>query len=146
MATNTSLTFLMQKGTGNAYTKLVDIKSYPNFGGERESLETTTLSDIARTYIPGIIQSSDGALAFPANYVKADYDTLHALEVAGTEVDLQIWMGGTVSGNTITPTGSEGKFGFKGRVSVGIVGKGVNEVREMEVRVMPSTEILPVSE
>ena len=142
MATNTSLSFLMYKAS-TTYTKLVDIKSYPNIMGEREALETTTLSNTARTYIPGIVQSSDGNLAFPANYDEDDFATVAALE--GTEQDLAIWFGGTVSGSTVTPTGSEGKFEFKGFVSAGIVGKGVNEVREMEVRVTPTTEITVAS-
>lgn len=142
MATNTSLSFLMNKAS-TTYSKLVDIKSYPNFSGEVEALETTTLSNTARTYIPGIAQASDGTLVFPANYTKTDYDAIVAL--AGSEKDLAIWFGGTVSGSTVTPTGSEGKYEFKGYVTVGIVGKGVNEVREMEVRVFPTTEITPAS-
>lgn len=142
MATNTSLTFLMNKAS-TTYSKLVDIKSYPNFSGDREALETTTLSNTGRTYIPGIAQASDGTLTFPANYSKTDYESIKALE--GTEKDLAIWFGGTVSGSTVTPTGSEGKYEFKGFVTVGITGKGVNEVREMEVRVFPTTEISPAA-
>lgn len=148
MATNTSLTFLMYKASSSAttYSKLADIKSYPNFGGDREALETTTLSNVQRTYIPGIAQTADGKMKFPANYVKTDYTTIRALEEAGSELNLAIWMGGTVSGSTVTPTGDEGKWEFKGYISVGLVGKGVNEVREMEIGIMPSTEIVPAAE
>lgn len=139
MATNTSLTFLMHCASGTTYSELVPIKSYPNFGGDRESLETTTLSNTSRTYIPGIIQASDGNLTFPANYDKTEYTALKALE--GSEKDFALWMGGTVSGNTVTPTGSEGKWNFSGYLTVGLVGKGVNEVREMEIRITPTTDV-----
>lgn len=50
----------------DTWSKLVDIKDFPDLGGAPEMLETTTLSDGAQTYIPGI-QSQD-ALEFTANY------------------------------------------------------------------------------
>ena len=113
MAISTYKVFLMKK-TGNSYEKLVDIKDFPDLGGAPEMLETTTLSDGAQTYIPGI--QSQEALEFTANYTKADFDTLKALE--GQEVDFAVWLGGTVAAGGATPTGSGGKFGFKGQPSV----------------------------
>ena len=57
----------MKKGsTGNTYEKLIDIKEFPDLGGDPEMLETTTLSDKMQTYIAGI-QSLD-ALSFTSNY------------------------------------------------------------------------------
>ena len=73
MAISTYKIFLMMKET-STYTKLVDIKDFPDLGGAPEMLETTTLSDKMQTYIPGI-QSID-ALEFTANYTKEDYDKL----------------------------------------------------------------------
>lgn len=132
----------MKKGsTGGTYTKLVDIKDFPDLGGAPEMLETTTLSDGASTYIPGI-QSQD-ALEFTANYTKTDYDTLKALE--DQELELAVWLGGTVSGGVATPTGSDGKFEFKGRLSVFVVGGGVNEVVDMTISIAPSTVITVAS-
>ena len=69
MAISTYKIFLMMKET-STYTKLVDIKDFPDLGGAPEMLETTTLSDKMQTYIPGI-QSID-ALEFTANYTKTD--------------------------------------------------------------------------
>ena len=76
MAISTYKIFLMMKDT-STYTKLVDIKDFPDLGGAPEMLETTTLSDKMQTYIPGI-QSLD-ALEFTANYTKTDFTTLKAL-------------------------------------------------------------------
>ena len=56
MAISSYKTFLM-KGTGTSeitWSKLIDIKDYPDLGGTPEMLETTTLSDGSQTYIPGI--------------------------------------------------------------------------------------------
>ncbi len=138
MAISTYKIFLMKKGSsGDTYEKLVDIKDFPDLGGPPEMLETTTLSDGAQTYIPGI-QSLD-SLEFTANYTKDDYSTLKALE--GTETEFAVWFGGTVSGGTATPTGSDGKFEFSGQLSVFPVGGGVNEVVDMTITIAPSTVI-----
>lgn len=136
MAISTYKIFLMKK-TGSTYSKLVDIKDFPDLGGAPEMLETTTLSDGAQTYIPGI--QSQEALEFTANYTKSDFDTLKALE--GQEVDFAVWLGGTVAGDVVTPTGSDGKFEFKGQLSVFVSGGGVNEVVGMTISIAPSTVI-----
>lgn len=137
MASSSFKTFLMKKGTGDTYEKLVDIKDFPDLGGSPEMLETTTLSDPMQTFIEGI-QSQD-ALEFTINYDLTTYQQILALK--GTEIDLSVWFGGTESGTTITPTGDEGKFNFKGYVSVRVVGKGTNEVKEAIISIAPSTPI-----
>lgn len=137
MASSSFKTFLMKKGNGDTYEKLVDIKDFPDLGGSPEMLETTTLSDPMQTYVEGI-QSQD-ALEFTINYELAKYKELAALK--GVETDFAVWFGGTENGNTITPTGDEGKFNFKGYLSVRVVGKGTNEVKEAVVSIAPSTPI-----
>lgn len=136
MAISTYKVFLMMKKDAT-YEKLVDIKDFPDLGGSPEMLETTTLSDKMQTYIPGI-QNLD-ALEFTANYTKADFATLKALD--GVEHDFAVWFGGTEEANILTPTGSDGKFEFKGQLSVYPVGGGVNEVVDMNITIAPSTPI-----
>lgn len=137
MAISTYKIFLMVSEDGSAYEKLIDIKSFPDLGGAPEMLETTTLSDSMQTYIPGI-QSLD-ALEFESNYTKEDFAKLKALE--GQEKNYAVWFGGTGEGETLTPTGSDGKFKFKGQLSVYPVGGGVNEVVNMNINIAPSTPI-----
>lgn len=135
-ATITYLTFLMTKGTGNTFTKVVDIKDYPDILAPRENVETTTLSDAARTYIPGL-QSNDGSMDFTCNYDLAALDALDAL--VDVNQDYQVWFGGTENeGADPTPTGALGKFGGKGKLSYTILGKGVNDVREIQIHIAPS--------
>lgn len=138
MAISTYKIFLMKKvSTGDTYEKVIDIKDFPDLGGAPEMLETTTLSDKMQTYIPGI-QSLD-ALEFTANYTKTDFTKLKALE--GKEESYAVWFGGEETGGVLTPTGSDGKFEFKGQLSAFPVGGGVNEVVDMTVTIAPSTPI-----
>lgn len=139
MAISTYKIFLMMKKDGN-YEKLIDIKDFPNLGGAPEMLETTTLSDSMQTFIAGI-QSLD-ALEFNTNYSLEDYTRIRAL--AGIENDYAVWLGGTGEGETLVPTGSDGKFGFKGQLSVFPTGGGVNEVVGMTITIAPSSPITPM--
>ena len=136
MAISTYKIFLMMKKS-TTYEKVVNIKSFPDLGGAPELLETTTLSDKMQTFIPGI-QSLD-ALNFTANYTLEDYKTLKALE--DQEIDFAVWLGGTEAGGVVTPTGSDGKFNFKGKLSVYANGGDVNQVVEMTATIAPSTPI-----
>ena len=138
MAISTYKVFLMHKGASeSAYTKLIDIKEFPDLGGDPEMLETTTLSDKMQTYIAGI-QSLDG-LSFTANYDLTDYKALKALE--GKDEKYAVWFGGTESGGVLTPTGSDGKFSFDGQMTAYPTGGGVNEVVDIGITIAPSTPI-----
>ncbi len=100
-------------------------------------LRPTTLSDSMQTYIEGI-QTQD-ALEFNINYDLEVYKTIEAMK--GTETEFAVWFGGTESDGTLTPTGTEGKFNFKGYISIRVTGKGVNEVKEAVLSIAPSTPI-----
>lgn len=143
MAISTYKVFLMESTDGKTtWTKVIDIKDFPDLGGTPEMLETTTLSDGMQTYIPGI-QSLD-ALEFTSNYTLEDYRKLKGMK--GTEKHFAVWFGGTESGDTVTPTGTDGKFKFKGQLSVYPVGGGVNEVVDMKISIAPSTPITMAEE
>lgn len=138
MAISTYKVFLMHKASSeDTYKKLIDIKEFPDLGGEPEMLETTTLSDNMQTYIAGI-QSMDG-LSFSANYDMTEYQKLKALE--GKKESYAVWFGGTESSGVVTPDGSNGKFAFDGELSVYPVGGGVNEVVGMNITIAPSSPI-----
>lgn len=129
MAISTFGIQLMHKsGTGSTYTKLVDIKDFPDLGGAPEMLETTTLSDSMQTYIEGI-QSSD-ALEFTANYTKEDYASLN--ELKGKKESYAVYFG---------EEGVNGKFEFDGYLSARVNGGGVNEVVGMTISIAPATPI-----
>lgn len=108
-------------------TKKIDIKNFPDLGGAPEMLETTTLSDEAQTFIPGI-QSMD-ALEFTANYTKADYEAVLADE--GKELYYALEFG---------EDGSEGVFEWQGQHTVWVTGAEVNSVVEMVISIAPLTK------
>ena len=129
MARSTYKTYLMYKESdASQYAKLIDIKDFPDMGGAPEMLETTTLSDNMTTNIPGI-QSLD-ALEFTANYTKEDYSKVKALE--GKDIAYAVYF---------EEEGDEGKFTFKGMLSVYVAGGGVNEVVDMKLTIAASTPI-----
>lgn len=145
MATSTYKSFLMKKVSSD-YVKVCDVKDYPDLIQPPEMLETTSLSDGARTYIPGI--QSNESLSFTVNYDPTVFATLvtYAEADASTDGDYAVWFGATVSGGVATPTGSDGKFEFTGIMATPtIVGKGVNEVREMTVTIAPTSQITKAS-
>ena len=137
MEISTYKTFLMTKET-NTWKKVIDIKEFPDLGGTPEMIEITTLSDKVQRNIPGV-QSLD-ALEFTANYTLTEYKALKALE--GTEKEFAVWFGGTENGDTVTPNGSDGKFKFKGQLSVYTNGGGTNEVVEMTISIAASSAIV----
>ena len=130
MAISTYGVSLMYKESeAGTYTKLIDIKDFPDLGGTPEMLETTTLSDNMQTYIPGI-QTLD-ALEFNANYTLEDFKKIKALE--GQDYSYAVWLGAE---------GVYGKFSFTGRISAFPTGGGVNEVVGLTISIAPSTPIV----
>ena len=129
--------FLMYKKT-SAWEKLVDIKDFPDLFGTPEMLDKTTLSNRGRVYEPGIEENE--ALEFTANYDYEKFKELRAMK--DKEQEFAVWFGGTEEGENLTPTGSDGKFKCKGKLSVGIVGKGVNEIQEMRITIAPTTDLV----
>lgn len=119
-------------GTGTTsptLTKLCDIKSYPDMIGDPELLETTTMSDSAQTYIPGL-QSQD-VLQFTANYSTSDWTSVSG--TAGTEGTYELRFGDA--------TGTAGVFTWTGQHKLGLPGGDVNSVVEMNINVIPSSAV-----
>ena len=104
-------------------TTAVDIKDFPSLLGKRSSLETTTLSDDAQTFISGIRQQSE-SFDFTANYDATVYNTLNSLD-------------GTQKWELSFSDGS--KYSWDGTVSVSINEGSVDAVVEMTISVTPST-------
>lgn len=103
--------------------KSYDIKDFPSILGQRSSLETTTLSDDAQTFIPGIRQQSEN-FPFLANYSSEVYAEINALT---GEQDCKL-------------TFSDGSgYSWKGGVSCSVNEGSVDAVLEMTISVTPTT-------
>jgi len=104
-----------------AYEQLVDIVNYPDMGSTPDKLDTTDLSaEKYTTNIFGLQEVPD--LTFEANYNKTDYEALVALE--GDTQTFKLEFG---------DEGVDGEFYWTGKLSVFIMGSGVNEVRKMQI-------------
>lgn len=99
------------------------IKDFPTILGQRSSLETTTLSDDAQTFIPGIRQQSEN-FPFLANYDATVYAEINALS-GDQECELTF--------------GDGSKYTWQGSVSANINEGSVDAVLEMTITVTPST-------
>ena len=99
------------------------IKDFPSILGQRSSLETTTLSDDAQTFIPGIRQQSEN-FPFLANYDATVYAEINAL-TGDQECELTF--------------GDGSKYTWQGAVSASINEGSVDAVLEMTITVTPST-------
>lgn len=109
----------------SSVAKKVDIKSFGDLIGDPNMLETTTLSDDAQTFIPGIKQQN--SIQFVCNYTKTDFTTVKADE--NTELYFEL----TFSDSS--------KFTWQGQFTLGVPGKGVDEVMEFTINVIPSTPL-----
>ena len=112
----------LKYGATAAQTAVV-IKDFPSLLGKRSSLETTTLSDDAQTFIAGIRQQSE-SFDFTANYDASVYSALNAL------TEDQNWELSFSDGS---------KYTWKGSVSVSVNEGSVDAVLEMTISVTPST-------
>lgn len=136
MPTISYASFLMHSDDGKTYTKFYPIKTTPELMAPKEAVETTTLEDSGRTYIPGIRQT-DGSTGFTSNY---ELEYVRKVEELGEQDTYwSVWLGGKEEDDgTVTPTGEFGKYNFKGRASYAVSEQSVNGVREMTTNIMPS--------
>lgn len=104
-------------------TTTIKIKDFPQVLGSRSALETTTLSDDAQTFIPGIRQQSE-TLDFTANFDAGEMEAINAL----------------TSVQKCELTFSDGsKYTWDGWVSAAINEGSVDAVVEMTISITPTT-------
>lgn len=109
----------------NSATEAIVIKDFPDLFGEPNLLETTTLSDDAQTFIPGIKQME--LMTFTINYDKTVCETIKNSEGSEQHYELSFSDGS--------------KFTWTGQHTLGISGAGVDEVVEATLNVVPGSTI-----
>lgn len=125
MAISTYLATLKWGTTKDQVAKVIDIKEFPDLIGEPNMLETTTLSDGAQTYIPGI--KSMDSMAFLFNYTKEDFAKVKADEGKPLFYELSFSDGS--------------RFTWQGSHVATLPGKGVDEVVEAGITIAPSSVV-----
>ena len=121
MAISTYMTVL--KYGADSPTTEVQIKDFPSLLGKRSSLETTTLSDDAQTFISGIRQQSE-SFDFTANYDATVYASINALsEIQKCSLEFSDGSGYT----------------WDGYISASVNEGSVDAVLEMTISITPAT-------
>lgn len=116
---------LSYKVAEGEYIKLKNLQEIPELGGEAESIEVTTLDDIAHMYTNGILNYGD-SLAFKFLYEKEQFTTLTALE-------------GSVGWKVELPDGSA--CTFNGTNSVKLDGVGINSPLTYTLAIKPDSKM-----
>ncbi len=114
--------------------KVIDIKSYPDLGGEPNMIEVTTLSDSVQRQIKGI-QKLD-SMKFTANYTKADKAKLDTLEKKGEAEWWAVVFGCDDNG---TPDGHDGITVWQGGISSYISSGDTDAAKEIQIVVSTVT-------
>ena len=127
MAISTMLATLKWGTDAATVKKVIDIKDFPDLMGEPNMLETTTLSDSAQTFIPGI--KSMDTMNFTFNYTKDDFAAVKADEGKPLHYELAFSDGSA--------------FVWQGSHVATLAGKGVDEVIEGGISIAPSTSVEP---
>lgn len=127
MAISTYLATLKWGTDAATVAKVVDIKDFPDLMGEPNMLETTTLSDAAQTFIPGI--KSMDSMAFTYNYTKEDFEKVKQDEGKPLHYELAF--------------SDASAFVWQGSHTATLPGKGVDEVIEAGISIAPSTSVEP---
>ena len=108
------------------FVALTNLQEIPELGGEKESIEITTLEDAAHTYTDGLINYGD-SLAFKFLYEGRQFTTLNGLS------GIQDWKVELPDGEACT---------FKGSCSVKLDGVGVNAALTYTLTIKPNSEMI----
>lgn len=105
---------------------LADLQNFPDFLPANSALDATTLANDMRVYVQGIKETPE-SLDFTFLYSGALLKKITTAE--GVKKSFQIKFPDNVT------------FTFGGYISAGIMGKGVNEVLQLNASVTPATDI-----
>lgn len=122
-----------KKSSESSAAKLCDITSYPDLFTAPEKLDVSDLSSRQKKYAEGMVDVPD--YTFGANYTKAAYDKLKAMEGDDTIV-FELRFGAT---------GEYGAWTWTGSMFVNIKGGEVGGKREMEITSYPQSDITPTT-
>lgn len=106
-----------------SYTDLPDLQEIPDLGGAAESIEITTLADVAHMYTDGILNYGD-SLAFTFLYKKEQFNTLNGLD-------------GSINWKVTLPDNET--CTFSGTCSVTLVGVGTNAALTYTLNIKPDS-------
>lgn len=116
--------------------RLVDLQSFPDLMGDTDKIETTTLEDRSRRYLPGLKDPGDMEFEFlySGQGAGTNWKELRDAETAGVAVAYEL----------VFPDKSA--FTWSGIPSVGMTGKGIGEALTFKAKITPTTAITPAAQ
>jgi hypothetical protein len=126
MATISKGIKLSYKAAEGDFVELKDLQEIPDLGGDRDSIEITTLDDAAHMYTDGLFNYGE-SLAFKFLYDKDQFTTLKDLEGANE------WKVALPDGATCT---------FPGTSNVKFAAAGVNAALTYTLSIRPTGEMV----
>lgn len=117
---------LSYKSGSSEFVALTNLQEIPELGGDKESIEITTLADAAHMYTDGLINYGD-SLAFKFLYEKEQFATLNGLE-------------GTIEWKVELPDATA--CTFNGAPSVKLDGVGTNAALTYTLSIKPNSEMV----
>lgn len=119
------ITLSYKNGEAAEFTALTNLQEIPDLGGDKESIEITTLQDEAHMYTDGLINYGD-SLSFKFLYEAAQFATLNGLEGIPT------WKVTLPDGEACT---------FSGTGSVKLDGVGTNSALTYTLAIKPNSKM-----
>lgn len=111
---------------GSAFVDLTNLQEIPDLGGDKDSIEITTLDSAAHEYTDGLLNYGE-SLAFKFLYDKDQFTTLSGLE-------------GTSEWKVTLPDGAS--CTFPGTSAVKFAAAGVNAALTYTLNIRPSGEMV----
>lgn len=124
-------TILKMGAQSSSPTEVPDLQDFPDLMGSPDKIETTTMKNTSRTYIPGLKDPGD----MPFNFLYSgmgegtNYAKLKAVQDAKSTQCFQL----------VFPDGSG--FAWQGQVSISVPGKGIGEALQFTANITPTSEI-----
>lgn len=119
------ITLSYKNGEAADFTALTNLQEIPDLGGDKESIEITTLQDEAHMYTDGLINYGD-SLSFKFLYEAAQFAALNGLEGVPT------WKVTLPDGEACT---------FSGTGSVKLDGVGTNSALTYTLAIKPNSKM-----
>ena len=124
-------TILKMGAQSSSLTEVPDLQDFPDLMGAPDKIETTTMKNTSRTYIPGLKDPGDMAFNFLYSGMgeSTNYAKLKAVQDAKSTKYFQL----------VFPDGSS--FAWQGKVSLSVPGKGIGEALQFTANITPTSEI-----
>lgn len=123
-------TILKMGAQSSSLTEVPDLQDFPDLMGAPDKIETTTMKNTSRTYIPGLKDPGDMAFNFLYSGMGAssNYAILKTAQDSGATQYFQLEFP------------DKSGFAWQGKVTLSVPGKGIGEALQFTANITPTSE------